>query len=144
MKVSECMSRDIRICSPDHTLQSAAQVMADADAGFLPVGEADRLVGTVTDRDIAIRGVARGLAPDSPLSDVMSKQLLYCFEDEETDQALASMSENQVRRMPVVNRDKRLVGIISLADMAREGQGAPAGAALGDIARPRGAKATRS
>ncbi len=136
MKISECMSRDVRVCAPDHTLQSAAQTMAEIDAGFLPVGEGDRLIGIVTDRDIAIRGVARGQPPESNIRDVMSAEVCYCYDDDEIDDVAENMSEIQVRRLPVIDHDKRLVGIVALSDIARGGKRSTTGEALGDIARP--------
>ena len=136
MKISECMSRDVRVCAPDHTLQSAAQTMAEIDAGFLPVGENDRLIGIITDRDIAVRGVAKGRPPGSSIREVMSSEVCYCFEDDDTDEVVENMSEIQVRRLPVVDRDKRLVGIVALSDIARCGDRTATGEALSDIARP--------
>ena len=86
----------------------------------MPVGENDRLVGMITDRDIAIRAVAQGKGPDTPVRDVMStEQVLYCYEDEELDHVAKNMGSEQVRRLPVVNRDKRLVGIVSFGDVAQ-------------------------
>ncbi|HKT85767.1 MAG TPA: CBS domain-containing protein [Novosphingobium sp.] len=136
MKISECMSRDVHVCAPDNTLQSAAQTMAEIDAGFLPVGENDRLIGIVTDRDIAIRGVAQGKPPEANIRDVMSGEVCYCFDDDDTDRVIENMSELQVRRLPVVDHDKRLVGIVALSDLARGGARMAAGEALKDIARP--------
>ncbi|MEO1969877.1 MAG: CBS domain-containing protein [Sphingomonadaceae bacterium] len=136
MKIAECMSTDVRVAADDNTLQSAAQAMGDIDAGFLPVIDNGHLIGIVTDRDIAIRGVAAGLPPESGVRDVMSEDVLYCFDDQDSREVLANMSELQVRRLPVVNRDKRLVGIVSLSDLADEGDSAPAGEALEDIALP--------
>lgn len=138
MKISECMSRDVRVCAPDHTLQSAAQMMAEIDAGFLPVSENDRLIGIITDRDIAVRGVAKGRLPESSIREVMSSEVCYCFEDDDTDEVVENMSDIQVRRLPVVDRDKRLVGVIALSDIARGGEQAATGEALSDIARPGG------
>ena len=138
MKVSECMSRDVRIAAPDNTMQSAAQAMADIDAGFLPIAEEDRLIGIVTDRDIAIRGVAAGRPPDTSIREVMSNEVLYCFADEDSDEVLENMADIQVRRLPVVDRDKRLVGIVSITDLASHGEAENAGEALCDIARPSG------
>lgn len=136
MKVSECMSHDVRIAAPDNTMQSAAQAMADIDAGFLPVADDDRLIGIVTDRDIAIRGVAAGQPPETSIREVMSEEVKYCFDDQEVEDVLENMSDIQVRRLPVVDRDKRLVGIVSITDLAGNGDKARAGEALSDIARP--------
>jgi CBS domain-containing protein len=121
MHVNSCMSKDVRITSPAEPIWKAALLMKEIDAGFLPVGESDRLVGAVTDRDIAIRAVAAGKGPDTPVRDVMTKAVHYCFEDEDLETVAVQMSEFQVRRLPVLNRNKRLVGIISLSDICRTG-----------------------
>jgi len=118
MKVSEAMTRDVRIVSPEQTIREAAQEMARIDAGVLPVGENDRLVGMITDRDIAVRAVAEGKSPDVKVRDVMSGQVLYCYENDDLDDVAKNMGEMKVRRMPVLDRDKRLVGILSLGDVA--------------------------
>ena len=136
MKVSECMTREVRVANPGETLQDAARTMADIDAGILPVGENDKLVGVITDRDIAIRAVGTGRAPDAKIRDVMSEEVKYCYADEEVDDVLDNMSEQQIRRLPVVNRDKRLVGIVSISDLAANGEIMRAGEALSEIARP--------
>jgi CBS domain-containing protein len=138
MKVAECMTRDVRLTRPDETIQEAARAMASVDAGVLPVTEDDRLVGMLTDRDIAIRGVAAGCGPDAKVRDVMSPEVMYCFADEDLEDVLQNMGDIKVRRLPVVDRDKRLVGIISLGDIAQSGQGPRAGRALHDIAEPGG------
>jgi len=118
MKVGEAMTRDVRIVSPEQTIREAAQEMARIDAGVLPVGENDRLVGMITDRDIAVRAVAEGKSPDVKVRDVMSGQVLYCYENDDLDDVAKNMGEMKVRRMPVLDRDKRLVGILSLGDVA--------------------------
>lgn len=121
MQIHEIMSRNVKLASPGDTLQEAARLMAELDAGALPVGEDDRLVGMITDRDIAIRGDAAGCDPTStPVERIMSQEpVKYCYEDDDVDDIARNMAEQQVRRLPVVNRDKRLVGIISLGDIAR-------------------------
>ena len=137
MQVKQCMSREVRVISPDDTIERAAQLMGQIDAGVLPVGETDRLVGMITDRDIAVRGVAEGCGPSAKVRDVMSQEVKYCFDDADTDEVLGNMAEIQVRRMPVVDHDKRLVGIVSIGDLAKE-EHRDTGKALGDIARPSG------
>jgi len=138
MKISECMTPDVRLTDPEMSLREAAQTMAECDAGVLPVGENDRLVGMLTDRDIAIRGVARGLGPDAKVREAMTHEVRWCFEDEDSDEVLATMADEQIRRLPVLNREKRLVGIISLGDLAKEREKRAAGAALADISQPGG------
>src|SRR5262245_14948798 len=118
MLIREAMTQDVKIARPDQSIREAAQVMASIDAGALPVGENDRLVGMITDRDIAVRAVAEGKGPNTPVRDIMSLDICYCFDDQELDEVAASMGDVKVRRLPVVNRDKRLVGIVSLGDIA--------------------------
>jgi len=138
MRVSECMTTDVCIANPDETLQDAAKMMAEADAGVLPVGENDRLVGMITDRDIAVRGVAEGKGPKTKVREVMSAEVKYCFEDETIEDVLRNMGDIKVRRLPVLNRDKRLVGIISLGDLATSGMATESGNALSSISKPGG------
>ena len=121
MRVSEAMTREVKICTPGQPIREAAQTMAAIDAGALPVGENDRLIGMVTDRDIAVRAVARGKGPDTPVREVMSEHIEYCFDDEDLDRVAQGMADVRVRRLPVVNREKRLVGILALGDVARRG-----------------------
>lgn len=118
MRVSEAMSRDVRICTPGSSIKECARMMAEIDAGAMPVGENDRLIGMITDRDIAVRAVGAGKGPDTPVRDVMSTDVKYCYEDEDLDHVAKNMADIRVRRLPVVNRDKRLVGIVALGDLA--------------------------
>ena len=118
MKIAETMTSDVQLADPNQTIQQAAKYMADCDCGILPVGENDRLIGMITDRDIAIRAVACGKGPDTPIREVMSQEVCYCYEDQEHDEVAANMAEIKVRRLPVVDRNKRLVGIVSLSDIA--------------------------
>ncbi|HKA44221.1 MAG TPA: CBS domain-containing protein [Burkholderiales bacterium] len=135
MVVSEVMTRDVKIGSPDDALQRAAQLMEQNDFGMLPIGENDRLVGMLTDRDIAVRAVAKGLSPQQcKVREVMSADVKYVYEDESIEQAARNMSKLQVRRLPVLDRKKRLVGIISLGDLALE-KTKPAGEALKGISQ---------
>ena len=139
MKVSDVMSRKVEITSPEDSIQRAAQMMARIDSGVLPVGEGDRLVGMITDRDIAIRGVGEGRDPiDTPVSEVMTREVKYCFEDDEVGDVAGSMARLQVRRLPVLSREKRLTGIISLGDIARDHEAGQAGSALHHISRKGG------
>jgi CBS domain-containing protein len=112
------MTSDVIIASPDDNLRRAAQLMESNDFGLLPVGENDRLVGMLSDRDITIRAVAKGLGPDCKVRDVMTSDVKYVYEDETVEDAARNMETLQVRRLPVLNRDKRLVGIVSLGDLA--------------------------
>ena len=139
MKIANIMSRDVQIIGPDHTLREAASTMKKLDAGVLPVGEKDKLVGMITDRDIAIRAVAQGKGPDAKVRDAMTHEVKYCFEDEDVDHVAQNMGELQVRRLPVMNREKRLVGIVSLADLATEASLPKTARALHGISQPGGA-----
>jgi CBS domain-containing protein len=138
MKVGQAMTRDVRVSSPDETIRKAAKTMAKLDAGVLPVGENDQLIGMITDRDIAIRGIAEGKGPKAKVRDVMTNDVKYCFEDQELEEVTRNMADIQVRRLPVLNRDKRLVGILSLGDIAGSSDGKGAGDALRGISRPGG------
>ena len=141
MQVSQCMSRNVEVVDPDTSLREAARKMAQIDAGVLPVGENDRLVGMITDRDITVRAVAEGREPDAPVREVMSADVKYCYDDADTEEVLENMGALQLRRMPVVDRDKRLVGIVSIGDLAKTERG-ESGEAPSEIARPGGAHAT--
>ena len=138
MLVKEAMSRDVKTVAPDQPLQDAARIMLDIDVGALPVGENDRLVGMITDRDIAVRGVAAGRPPTALVREVMSAEVKYCYEDEDTAHVARNMGEQQIRRLPVVDRNKRLVGILSLADLATSAKTGQATAALSGISQAGG------
>lgn len=136
MLVNELMTREVQVVSPEDSLQTAAQVMAVYDFGMVPVGESDRLIGMLTDRDITTRAVARGLHPaQCRVGEVMSPEVNYVYEDETVEVAARNMSELQVRRLPVLNRKKRLVGIVSLGDLAVT-RPMPAADALTGISQP--------
>lgn len=138
MRVSEAMTPEVQIANPNQSIQEAAKIMAAIDAGVLPVGENDRLVGMITDRDIAVRAVAKGLNPKTKVRDVMSDEVMYCFEDDELDEVAHNMADIKVRRLPVLNRDKRLVGIVSLGDIAMAEGVSSAGEAICGISEPGG------
>lgn len=138
MKIREAMTHDVALASPEQTLADAARMMAERDTGALPVGEDDRLVGMITDRDIVIRGVAKELGPETPIREVMSREVLYCFQDEDVEHVAANMGEQQVRRLPVLDREKRLVGIVSLGDLASCSKPKTSGQAIAAISRPGG------
>ncbi|ESQ77859.1 CBS domain-containing protein [Asticcacaulis sp. YBE204] len=119
MLVRQVMCTDVRIVHPSTSFREAAQMMRDRDCGFLPVGSNDRLQGAVTDRDIVIRGLAEGKKPDAPVSDVMSDRIIYCFDEDDVEDAARRMKRDQIRRLAVLNADRRLVGVVSLGDIAR-------------------------
>ncbi|MEO1969868.1 MAG: CBS domain-containing protein [Sphingomonadaceae bacterium] len=122
MKIKECMSRDVWTIREDTTLRSAAEMMAKHDLGSLPVAKDAKLVGMLTDRDIALRGIGQGCGPDVKAAQVMSKEILYCHADDEIDGVLANMGDQQVRRLVVIDEDRDLVGIVSIGDLAKHAQ----------------------
>jgi CBS domain-containing protein len=145
MRVSEAMTRDVRVANPNESICDVAKIMAEIDAGAVPVGENDKLVGMITDRDIAVRAVAQHKGPDTPVREIMSHEVKYCFDDEDLDHVARNMADIQVRRLPVVNREKRLVGILSLGDLAQKEKKA-AGKAVSGVSKPGGqhSQSTRS
>jgi len=138
MEVSRAMSSQVRIASADQSIGDAAHTMAQIDAGVLPVDDAGRLAGMITDRDIAVRAVAAGKGPDTAVREVMSTEVKYCFEDDDLDEVAQEMAELKVRRMPVLDRRERLVGILSLGDIALADATESAGNALCGISEPGG------
>jgi CBS domain-containing protein len=136
-QLKDLMSRDVKVISPDMTIGEAAKKMRDGDFGMMPVGEDDRMIGTISDRDIAIRAVAEGKEGGTKVRDVMSEGIISVYEDDSVEQVATIMSKHQVRRLPVVNRDKRLVGIVALGDLAVESSEIqPAAKALSEISKP--------
>jgi CBS domain-containing protein len=144
MKVREAMTQDVCLATPDQSICDAAKVMMQIDAGALPVEQDDRLVGVITDRDIAVRAVAKGKSPETKVRDVMSREVLYCYEDQDLDTVIRNMGTVKVRRLPVLNRDKRLVGIISLADLARHHDATMEEKALRELSQPGGAHSQKT
>ena len=136
MPVRDIMTRDVQLLSPRDSLMQAARRMRDDNIGSLPVAEGDRLVGYVTDRDLVVRGLAQGFAPETQVRDVMTDRVLYCFEDEDIEDAALNMAHNQVRRLPVLSRDKRLVGIVALGDLATKANDSSAEEALEGVSKP--------
>lgn len=120
-KVSEVMTRDIHLATPNQTIASAAAEMAKADIGCLPVSDKDRLIGMITDRDIVVRAVAQGLDGQTPVSRVMTESIKYCYDDQDVGEVARNMAELGVRRLPVIDRNKRLVGFIALSNIAQGG-----------------------
>ena len=135
--LKELMSRDVKVISPDLTIGEAAREMRDGDFGMMPVVENDRMIGTISDRDIAIRAVAEGKDAATKVRDIISEGIAWAYEDDSVEHAAMIMSERQVRRLPVVDRDKRLVGIVALGDFAVDhSEIRPAAQALSQISRP--------
>ena len=138
MRISDIMTRDVQVARPEDTLRDAAETMARIDAGSLPICDGRRLLGIVTDRDIVVRGLAKGLGADSGVTQVMTEGVEYCFEDDDLVEVSDKMAASQIRRIPVVDRDKNLVGIVSLGDVAREARPAEAGDVLEEVSQPGG------
>jgi CBS domain-containing protein len=118
MQINEIMTRDVQTIRPEQSVRDAATLMARIDSGALLVNDQDRLVGMITDRDIVIRAVAEGLSTDTQVRQVMSGDIRYCFEDEDVQHVASNMADLQVRRLPVLSREKRLVGVVSLGNIA--------------------------
>jgi CBS domain-containing protein len=135
MQLRDVMTTEVKLTDPAMKLKDAAALMREGDFGLLPVGENDRLVGTITDRDITVRAVAEGKDPGATtVREAMSEGIRYCFEDQTVEEAADLMSQAQIRRLPVLNRDKRLIGIVALADLATNVEAAePAGKALSGV-----------
>jgi CBS domain-containing protein len=138
MKVSEVMTRDVQTVRPDQPVQQAASFMLSADAGSIPVTDGDRLIGMITDRDIAVRGVAKGYGPDTPVRELMSDGVICALADDDVEEVATRMSEAQVRRLPVIDEDQRLCGIVSLGDLSRETDEDCASEALEGVSEPGG------
>ena len=135
MKVSDAMSREVAVASPTESIRNAAKVMAKIDAGVLPVGEGDQLIGMITDRDIVTRVVAEGCATDGPVRDVMTPDVAICHEDDETDAVATRMSRLGVRRMPVLDSEQGMAGMVALSDFATRETGAATQSLLDGTAR---------
>jgi len=138
MKVSEVMTRDVQTVRPDQSAREAANFMLRADAGAIPVTEGHRLIGMITDRDITVRGVAEGLGPDTPVRELMTNDIVAARVEDDTDEVAVRMSEAQVRRLPVIDDQQKLCGIVSLADLTRRGDGSDAEQALEGVSQPGG------
>ena len=138
MKVSDVMTREVQTISPNQTAKEAASFMLSTDSGSIPVTDGERLVGMITDRDIAVRGVAKGNGPDTPVSELMTKDCITAREDDDVSTIASKMSEAQVRRLPVIDGDEKLCGIVSLGDLSRDGDDQSASQALAGISQPGG------
>jgi CBS domain-containing protein len=138
MKVSEVMSRDVQTVRPDQPVKEAASFMMSADAGSIPVVDGERLIGMITDRDIAVRGVAKGYGPDTPVRELMTDEIICARDDDDVDDIASKMSAAQVRRLPVIDDQERLCGIVSLGDLSREASEDAAAEALEGVSEPGG------
>ena len=138
MKISEVMTTNVETVTGDQTAREAAGFMLRANAGSIPVCEGDRVIGMITDRDIAVRGIAEGRGPETPVSELMSADIVCARTDDDTGDVAERMSSEQVRRLPVVDENDRLVGIVSLGDLSREGPEQAAAMALEGVTQPGG------
>ena len=136
-QVADVMTRDVRVVSPKDSIQRAAQFMDELNVGVVPVCDGAKLLGMVTDRDITVRGVAAGKMADTPVTEVMSEHVRWCYEDQDLDEVMDEMRDAQIRRLPVINHEKQLVGIVSLGDLADRGSDDKrVGETLKDISTP--------
>ena len=138
MKIRDVMTSDVQTIGPDQTAREAAAFMLSADAGSIPVTEGDKLIGMITDRDIAVRGIAKGHGPDTPVRDLMSSGVISVNIEDDIGAVASKMSDAQVRRLPVVDEQQRLCGIVSLGDLSRDSEGEQARQALEGISAPGG------
>ena len=135
MKIRDVMSKDVQVARPNDTIQEVAARMASGDFGFIPVADGDNLVGAITDRDITVRAVAAGAAPTARVVEFLSRDALVVRADDDLKAALDLMSSRQVRRLPVVDKDGRLVGVVSLGDLSTRVKEKYAGETLESISR---------
>jgi CBS domain-containing protein len=136
MKINQIMSNEVHVVDATDSIRAAAQLMRSQDIGSVPVSDSDKLVGMVTDRDIVVRAIANGKREDTPVREIMSEGVKYCYDDEEVDDVALNMAQLGVRRLPVVNRDKKLVGFVSLANIASAGDSRATGDLLEGTAQP--------
>lgn len=136
MRVNEAMSRDVQVARPQDSIQSAARRMADIDVGSLPVCDGEKLQGMITDRDIVVRALAEGRSFETPVSDVMTAEVEFAFADDDLDEAADKMAEAQIRRLPVIDHDRRLVGILAIGDVSGKVRDTTAGRTLEEISKP--------
>ncbi len=136
MKVRDVMSSDVQVARPGDSIREVATRMADGDFGFMPVADGERLIGTITDRDLTVRALAGGAAPTAPVVEYISRAPCIARDDEDLKSVLDAMSTRQIRRLPVVDRNDRLVGVVSLGDLSTRVKEKYAGEALEDISRP--------
>ena len=135
--LKDVMSPDVKVISPDMTIRDAARTMSEGDFGMLPVGEDDRMIGAISDRDIAIRAIGEGKGAATKVREIMSAGIYWAYDDDTVEHAAKLMSEHQVRRLPVVDHEKRLVGIVALGDFAVDSSDIkPAAEALSRISEP--------
>jgi CBS domain-containing protein len=137
MKIREIMTRNVETVRPEHVIQEAASKMKSLDVGSLPVCDNRKLLGMITDRDITVRAVADGRNPGiTPVQDAMTPGVTYCYDDQDVSEAAKLMKEHQIRRLPIVNRQHELVGIVALGDLAVDGDRKMSGKVLEQVSEP--------
>jgi len=136
MKIRDVMSKDVQVARPGDTIQDVAARMTSGDFGFIPVADGERLVGTVTDRDITVRAVGKGLGPSTPVSEVMTTEVVTALDTADLKTALDAMGGDKIRRLPVVDKHERLVGVVSLGDLSTRVKEKYAGETLETISQP--------
>lgn len=136
MRIRDVMSKDVQVARPGDSLQQVAMRMRDGDFGFMPVADGDRLIGTVTDRDICIRAIAEGATSSAPVVEYITRDPHTARADDDLKDVLEAMGSRQIRRLPVLDKDDRLVGVVSLGDLSTRVKEKYAGEALEDISRP--------
>ncbi len=136
MKIRDVMSKDVQVARPGDTIQDVARRMAEGDFGFMPVADGDRLIGAVTDRDIAIRAVAGGAQPASPVVEYITRDPHTVRDTDDLKSVLDSMGSRKIRRLPVLDKHDKLVGVVSLGDLSTRVKERYAGETLEDISTP--------
>jgi CBS domain-containing protein len=138
MKLKEIMTKEVETVSPKDTLKEAAQKMRVRDIGFLPVSDGDKVLGVVTDRDLILRAIAEGMDPKTRIgNDFITTPIVYCFDDQDVDEAAKLMEEHQIRRLIILNRaDNRLAGVVSLGDIATKGKEKTSAKVLQSVSEP--------
>jgi len=136
MKIQEVMTRDVQVARPDESIQSVARRMSEGDFGFMPVCDGQKLEGTVTDRDLTVRALAEGKSFETPVAAVMSRDVQWCRADQDAREVLQLMGDRQIRRLPIVDDDNRLVGVVALGDLTGAVRDKHTGDALEEISKP--------
>lgn len=135
MKIRDVMSKDVQVALPGDTIRDVAARMRDGDFGFMPVADGERLIGTITDRDLTVRALASGASPDAPVSEFISRDAQSAWADDDLKTVLDAMGSRQIRRLPVLDKNNRLVGVVSLGDLSTRVKERYAGEALESISR---------
>lgn len=136
MKIKEFATKNLELITPETSIGEAAKKMSERDIGILFVQKNDKLIGVLTDRDIVIRANAKGIGSETPVKNIMTQKVLYCFEDESVEAVANNFAQNQIRRLPVLNHDKRLVGVVSIGDLGRKNQKEAISTAFFGISQP--------